>query len=429
VLHEIVPFVEITEQVQTALLNRSAAAAGRDRDLRERLSDALLCGAGPAELTAELAAHLGAPVVVTTADGAVAALAGLPSGRARRPRSVCRHEITLLDRHWGRLAVLTPAQVDDPAVHTACALGADAVGLALLRSATADDLAARRRWLIDDLVQGRFRSAEELVSRCRVLGLPFTESGSYVALLIGGVNIDDQPLALRSIENALSPTAALVADQGPDIVAIAATSDPGEHVAAAVLTALDAQRGSASTRVVHSSPVSGLAQVGRSISDTRRAAEVADQLRIRQRSLSASSLTAHILLAELTSRPSAQQLVREELGPLLDQDQRRGTTLVETLRVYLAHGSNKVDTAATLHIRRQTMHQRLARIAALIGDIDDPRRHTNLVLALALTALPDNTTEAITERAPQPTQEHRPRPAPSPSAAGPATLRALPGRT
>jgi purine catabolism regulator len=117
--------------------------------------------------------------------------------------------------------------------------------------------------------------------------------------------------------------------------------------------------------------------------------DVATALRMADRCLSATALTALILLGELVDRPAAQRLVADEIGPLLEHDRRVGTRLVETLRVYLAHGSNKVSAAAALHVRRQTMYQRLARISQLIGDVQEPRRHTGLVLALAVAGLED----------------------------------------
>ena len=110
-------------------------------------------------------------------------------------------------------------------------------------------------------------------------------------------------------------------------------------------------------------------------------------LRMPDRCLSASSLTAQILLGEIVDQPHARRLVRDEIGPLLDHDRRLGTHLVETLRVYLAHGSNKVNAADALHVRRQTLYQRLARIGQLIGDVHAPHRHTGLVIALAVAAL------------------------------------------
>ena len=63
--------------------------------------------------------------------------------------------------------------------------------------------------------------------------------------------------------------------------------------------------------------------------------------------------------------------------------------------MYLAHGSNKVSAAAALHVRRQTMYQRLARVSQLIGDVQDPRRHTGLVLALAVAGLQRQTASQV----------------------------------
>jgi PucR family transcriptional regulator, purine catabolism regulatory protein len=56
------------------------------------------------------------------------------------------------------------------------------------------------------------------------------------------------------------------------------------------------------------------------------------------------------------------------LGPLLDYDQRHGTSLVQTLRVYLEKNLNKQETAAGLYIHRQTLYHRLGKIAAVLGE-------------------------------------------------------------
>ncbi len=47
VLREVVPFVEITEHVQTTILERAAGRERSGRDVRQVLTDALLEGAGP----------------------------------------------------------------------------------------------------------------------------------------------------------------------------------------------------------------------------------------------------------------------------------------------------------------------------------------------------------------------------------------------
>lgn len=382
VLREVVPFVEITEQVQTTILERAAGTARRGRDVRQVLTDALLDGAGPQELTEVLSGLLAAPVVVTTADGALVAAAG--GGRSgRRGRPVARRDVVLLDRHWGQVAVLPPARADNPLVPAACSYGAEALGFALLRSAAGADLEVRRRQLVDDLTERRWRAPGELVARARVLGLPFTAEGRYAALVVTGLPTVDPDAVVRAVTGALAPGTALVADVGEDVVAVVRSSAV-TAAARAVLRAVDAL-GPECARVVTGTVVGRLEDVDRSLARARAAQALpagADRV------VSAAGMTARLLLAGVRDGPLARQLVREEIGALADYDAAHGSQLVGTLRSYLAHASSKVQTAQALRLRRQTLYDRLQRIEALIGDISAPHRHTALVLALALEELP-----------------------------------------
>jgi purine catabolism regulator len=395
VLREVVPFVEITEQVQTALLEHSAVGRRRERDVREALTDALLEGAGLGELTAVLAGLAGAPVVVTTADGALVASAGLDGDAApRRDRPAARRDIVLLERHWGQLAVLPPARADDPATAVVCDAGAEALGLALLRSAAGSDLHDRRRQLVEDLVERRWRTTGELVARARVLGLPFTAEGRYVALLVTDLGRAEPESAVRAVVGALAAGTALVADVGEDVVAVVRTS-AALTAARTVLAAVDAlsgvdgrraagRRGAGTSRVVAGPVVGRLDEVHRSVTLARRALELTDG---GDRVVSAGQMTAPLLLSGLAEEELAVQLVREEIGRLVEYDATHGGQLVDTLRTYLAHSSSKVRTSEAMRLRRQTLYGRLQRIEELIGDVHAPARHAALVVALALHAL------------------------------------------
>jgi purine catabolism regulator len=382
VLHEVVPFVEITEQVQSAILEDAQAGRHRERDVRQVLTDALLDGAGPAELTTVLAELVHAPVTVTTVDGALVASAGMPPASAgRRARPVARGDVVLLERHWGQVAVLPPARAGDPVVTAVCSYGAEALGLALLRSASGGDLDHRRAQLLTDLTERRWRVPGELVARARVLGLPFTAEGRYVALLVTGLRPADVEAVVRAVTGALPPGTALVADLGDDVVAVVRTS--GALTAArAVLAAVDrAAPDGASTRVVAGPVVGRLEEADRSLSAARRALELTPD---GDRLVSAGQLTAQLLLSGVGEDPMARQLVREEIGRLVEHDAAHGSELVATLRVYLAHSSSKVRTSEALRLRRQTVHGRLQKIEELIGDVHSSSRHTSLVVALAL---------------------------------------------
>ncbi|GAA1378733.1 hypothetical protein GCM10009613_00320 [Pseudonocardia kongjuensis] len=385
VLREIVPFVEVTEQVQRALLERERAGVRRDRDVREQLTDALLGGAGPQELAAVLAGLTGAPVVLTTGEGALVASAGLPAGDRRRGRPAARRDIVLLDRHWGHLSVLAPARADDPAVVAACTFGAEALELALLRSAASGDLDDRRRLLVEDLLAGDFDGPGELVGRARMLGLSFPVQARYTCLALRGA---DPVTAARAAGGTLAAGTALVAANGDGVVVVARTS-AATAAARAVLAAVEvADPASAgSVRVVAGPVVPRLDLAGQSLARARQALDLADTLGLSERVLPAARLTAPALLTGLGPEPLAARLVEEEIGPLVAHDRETGSDLVGTLRCYLAHSSSKVRAAEGLGIRRQTLHARLDRIAGLVGDVHAAERHSALVLALALHEL------------------------------------------
>jgi DNA-binding PucR family transcriptional regulator len=79
----------------------------------------------------------------------------------------------------------------------------------------------------------------------------------------------------------------------------------------------------------------------------------------------------------------ARELIDKTLGPLLSHDETRSTRLVETLKAYVDHSGRIQAAAASLRIHPNTMHQRLRRIAQLVGvDIHDYRSLGSLVLAL-----------------------------------------------
>jgi purine catabolism regulator len=295
---------------------------------------------------------------------------------------VIRRDVVLLDRPWGHLAVLPPAKHDDPLAAAACAYGAEALSLALLRSAAGADLQVRRRQLVDDLTERRWHTPQEVVARARVLGLPVTAEGRYTALVLTDLGEVDLSSVARAVVGALAPGTALVADVGEDVVAVIRTS---AVIAAgrAVLRAADGL-GATRSRVVAGTVVSRLEDVDRSIARARASLPLTAG---GERVVSAAGMTAALLLAGVRDGQLARQLVHEQLGALTDHDAAHGTELVTTLRVYLANSSSKVRTAQVLRVRRQTLYGRLQRIEELIGAFFEEKRHTALVLALAIEEL------------------------------------------
>lgn len=105
-------------------------------------------------------------------------------------------------------------------------------------------------------------------------------------------------------------------------------------------------------------------------------------------------------LAFLIGRPIGhlQYFYAGVLGPLAEIDDGRSEALLETTSLYLRLGCNLADTARLLNLHRNTVQQRLARIATLTGlDPHDPDARLSLqtaIMARRLVALltdPDRT--------------------------------------
>lgn len=99
----------------------------------------------------------------------------------------------------------------------------------------------------------------------------------------------------------------------------------------------------------------------------------------------ARRLDIDLLLWRLRDHPDLAAFVDRAIGPLREHDRTSRPPLLPTLQAYLAHAGRKAETARDLHLNRQTLYNRLARIGELLGtDLDDPQ--TVLALSLALRA-------------------------------------------
>jgi purine catabolism regulator len=88
------------------------------------------------------------------------------------------------------------------------------------------------------------------------------------------------------------------------------------------------------------------------------------------------------LLVALRDRRELRRLADLRLRPLLDRDPDRAE-LLRTLSAYCSHFGRKTATARALHVERQTLYYRLARLEELLdADLDDAETVLSLYLAL-----------------------------------------------
>jgi DNA-binding PucR family transcriptional regulator len=76
------------------------------------------------------------------------------------------------------------------------------------------------------------------------------------------------------------------------------------------------------------------------------------------------------------------------LGPLEKYDEMRGSTLVSTLRTYVASGCSTVASAESLYVHSNTVLYRLRQIESLLGlDLRNPKTLLDIQLALTINAV------------------------------------------
>ena len=82
-----------------------------------------------------------------------------------------------------------------------------------------------------------------------------------------------------------------------------------------------------------------------------------------------------------------QELVSDQIGPLIEADRTGSGALCQTLETYLGIG-NAAAAARLLYIHYNTMKHRMVRIVELLDvDLHDPRTSLSLAVALAARAL------------------------------------------
>lgn len=102
-----------------------------------------------------------------------------------------------------------------------------------------------------------------------------------------------------------------------------------------------------------------------------------------------AALAPYALLLSERGRGDVQQFVDGQIGELIAWDERRSTTLTQTLLTYFDCGHSTSATAAALHVHPNTLRQRLDRVTALLPGWAQADRMLELHLALRLHAIRD----------------------------------------
>ncbi|MFG3305454.1 PucR family transcriptional regulator [Streptomyces wuyuanensis] len=426
-LHREVPFVSVTEEVHTEIVNGHYALLRQAEEVYRQCTRALLEGGGIPQVLRILADFTANPVFLETADGRLLYAAGTGTGPAaadplqvweglRGQRSAreagAPSGSVLVDVPGGghgagavraRLVLLAVSGPLLPVHRMAAERAAGVLAVVLMQARQEEELAARGRGdFLTDLAEGRI-TAEDAPAQAKVLGfrpgdgplLPVVmrlapelhPSGNWALLAravleeLASVGVPVL-LGVRPVEGRVPLLLGLRSESERTAVA--------DRVAAALRAGLERAGMAGPARAGAHPPVvvvgvpGGWAAASAGLRHAAETAAAAQGLPDRPW-YDARRLDIDLLLWRLRDHPDLSAFVDRAVGPLLEHDRTSRPPLLPTLQTFLAHAGRKAETARELHLNRQTLYNRLARISELLGtDLDDPQ--TVLALSLALRA-------------------------------------------
>ena len=221
-----------------------------------------------------------------------------------------------------------------------------------------------QRELIDELLGPRTEITVALRDRARRFGIT---DETAVVVRAAAVRDEQRQRAVAVLRAHASGRAAIVALHGASVCVLeTVASDAQRSDDGSMIVDVLAAEGIAAD-VGSSMPVRGLQALPGAFAQAHAVQLALTALGRHGEAADPAGLgTAGMLLGAMDS-PFPAQMLRTQLGPLLDYDERRGTELTMTAWVYLDADGSHTAAADRLRIHPNTMRQRLERIDGLVG--------------------------------------------------------------
>jgi len=282
----------------------------------------------------------------------------------------------------GGLVIWTPADLDEFAVRV-FERSAIVTGVVLL-SQERTELAANadRSAILRGLLSWQQDDPVHLSARAARHGLDLSGPVALAAVEVEGGRVS---YVLRQLRNTPGLEAMLL-DEVDGLLVVLAGGHQAEALPRLLEDRLRAEWGE-QVNAVLSQPVDRAADLPRTYQSLRRCLGLLRSLRRRGCIVSESELSPYAVVFEKQGGRELDALLGAVIGPLLDEDRKRGSALADTLLTYLDHGHNARRTASELGIHVNTLRQRFEAIRGLIGDWAETPRALEIHLALRLWKL------------------------------------------
>ncbi|GAB2743605.1 helix-turn-helix domain-containing protein [Salinifilum aidingensis] len=360
-----VPFLHIAETFV------SAKRAEWERPLRRHLAQqdeivaALRVRRGVEAVLDTLTGKLGAPVAVRAAGGLVT---------GTQPQS--RHPLPLIGEGLADAELLLPRPVEelDVVEHAAVVQAMPFIALEIERSRAVRATELRYAWELFEWVASGAAGAETVRTRLSSLGLP--AEGPLAALVVR----TEEPAAHSARLGEFLGTDGIAVQRGEEVVAFARVRGTAAELARSAHAEFD-------PAVVHlgvGKPATA-EELRISLLQASRAAEAASS-RSAAGWMTHDQLSSPAMLLEAQDPDLLGATARALLGPVLENDERRGGDLLASLRVFLDEGGRWQEAAQRLHVHINTLRHRISRVEELTGR-SVARTSDRVDLYLALRAL------------------------------------------
>ena len=407
-----------------ATLDEQRSALQRGEEVHRELMRVLLDGADLPEIATVLARAMDCTIVVEDAQGAALAASegahpddwpsvddpavaaavedaltrrqtvSVPAGDGAGGHDSLLTPIVLEREVAGRLWASRPQRPFGAFDRRSFERGAVIVALRMLHTRIAYEVESRlSRDVLDDLLGSDAPPSDGIVERARQLGVDLSVPHAVVIARPDPHPVDEAVIRLhdagRARKGLLSAVQrclahrklpALAAARGEDVVILWPESDDDATPLAFAENLQREIRAYAAGWTASVAMTTSCARVGEYADAYRLATGALDLVQESGRRghvVSLDDLGVYRLLLQVKRPAELARFARGVLGALHDYDERRDTSLAETLRAYLDVQCNAADAAAALNVHVNTVAYRLRRVQELLGI--DLRSPTTLV--------------------------------------------------
>ncbi|AMA74279.1 MULTISPECIES: PucR family transcriptional regulator [Aneurinibacillus] len=392
-------FSEVTKALLGHIVNRQLQLMQDTQQIHRELTLLALNNKGLAPLAHTLAAHLQADVEVYDANGkwlegsgqTTEAISPAELVEALGPKKTSSsillaenewlHPIATDREHYGFLYIKKRApltEMDRLIVEQASMVCA----IEFLKQKAVDEALLRlQENVLDELLESREQDETKLQKLAQRLG--YRLEGTMAVMQLASPSTESiRPFIQRWVQKQNKPV--LMREKQKTITLLMTIQQEKEIIRAAQSLQQEALSflPPGALYIGLSEPFHGLSQ----IADQARLARLALQVAIAagEPLLSYDKIGAYAPLLQMQEAGiSLEQLYRPLLDPLIEYDQKHGSSLIDTLECYLQNNSNIKNTAAALFIHRHTLKYRLEQIAEKTGkELQNAHVLTQLHLAL-----------------------------------------------